>query len=78
MPSQSRPYRQVLVQSFRAAIDPEQERAPEHLLMVYQPEERLRWPIFVGCELTSEQEEVGTSFRGDSYPIDPVKMALPA
>lgn len=39
MPSQSRPYRQVLVQSFRAAIDPEQERAPEHLLMVYQPEE---------------------------------------
>ncbi|MDB6143362.1 MAG: hypothetical protein JWP80_2406 [Pseudomonas sp.] len=28
-----------LIQSFRAAIDPERERAPEHLLMVYQPEE---------------------------------------
>jgi hypothetical protein len=24
---------------FRAAIDPERETAPEHLLMVYQPEE---------------------------------------
>jgi len=24
---------------FRSAIDPERETAPEHLLMVYQPEE---------------------------------------
>ncbi|WP_443696319.1 hypothetical protein [Pseudomonas sp.] len=33
------PIAKYLIQSFRAAIDPERERAPEHLLMVYQPEE---------------------------------------
>ncbi|AZF04864.1 hypothetical protein C4J94_2096 [Pseudomonas sp. R5-89-07] len=27
------------IQSFRAAIDPERESAPEHLLMIYYPEE---------------------------------------
>jgi hypothetical protein len=33
------PIAKYLIQSFRAAIDPERETAPEHLLMVYQPEE---------------------------------------
>jgi hypothetical protein len=33
------PIAKYLIQSFRAAIDPERERAPEHLFMVYQPEE---------------------------------------
>jgi hypothetical protein len=33
------PIATFLIQSFRATIDPERERAPEHLLMVYQPEE---------------------------------------
>lgn len=32
------PMAKYLIQSFRAAVDPERERAPEHLLMVSHPE----------------------------------------
>ena len=33
------PIAKYLFQSFRVANDPERERAPEHLLMIYQLEE---------------------------------------
>ncbi len=58
------PIAKYLIQSFRAAIDPERETAPEHLLMVYQPKSCLRWSIFVGCELTGERGRLGRLFGG--------------